>query len=159
MRFLVPLLTWLVLSTPALAQDAVHHDAEIKLDPAHGSVEIKDQIRITGLGPSAFALSPAFTVRALTVDGQAQTPAHKDGRLRIDLGPPGAHDVRITTHATFTGQDQPPFLTTEGGFLAGPWLAHPPGSLATWVLNGETTGSQKWLTAARLSAEADAADH
>ncbi len=159
MRFLASLLAWLVLSTSAWAQEAIHHDAEITLDPAHGTIDIDDQIRITGQGPTPFALSPAFTVQALTVDGQPQTPAHTDGRLRIDLGPPGAHDVRITTQATFPGQNQPPFLTTEGGFLAGPWLAHPKGRLATWFLNGETPGSQKWLTAGTLMSENDAADH
>ena len=158
MRFLLPLLARRVLGTPAIAQEAVHHDADITLNPAHGTVEINDQIGLVGQGPTPFVLSPAFTVLALTVDGQPQEIAHTDGRLHIDLGPPGAHDVRITTHATFTGQDQPPFLTAEGGFLAGHWLAHPKGRLATWVLNGETPQGQKWLTAGKLSAEDDATD-
>lgn len=159
MRLIAPLIAWLVLGTPALAQEAAHHDAQVSLDPARGTVQVEDHIRVSGQGRTTFALSPAFIVQALSVDGQPQDGAHQDGRLRIDLGPDGTHEVRITTQATLPHQSQPPFLTAEGGFLGGNWLAHPVDHLATWVLNGETPRGQKWLTAGRLSAEDDTQDH
>lgn len=159
MRLIAPLLAWLVLGTPAFAQEAAHHDAQVSLDPARGTVQIEDHIRVSGQGRATFALSPVFIIQSVTVDGRPQDTTHQDGRMRIDLGPDGTHDVRITTQATLTHQSQPLFLTAEGGFLGGNWLAHPVGHLATWVLNGETPSGQKWLTAGRLSAEDDAQDH
>lgn len=150
------LLACLLFTAPAWADDAVHHIANVMLDPAQGAIEIKDQIHIAGQGRTAFALSPVFVVKALSVDGVSQAPACGGGLVLIDLGGAGKHDVRITTQAKLTTQSQhsqPPFLGPEGGFLTGDWLAHPPGSLATWTIDGETPTGQKWLTPGQLMFE------
>ena len=156
MKFFAPLIAVFLCISPAVAVDFVHHQAQVILDPAHGAIEVYDQIQIEGQGRTAFALSPVFVVKALHVDGTVQPPLRVNDQVLIDLGAAGAHDVLIATQAklTTTSQhSQPPFLGAEGGFLAGDWLAHPQDRLATWTIDGETPGGQKWLTPGRLSGE------
>lgn len=158
MKLFASLVSVLLFATSAQAQDAAHHIAFINVDPALSDIQVQDLIQVTGQGPTAFALSPAFTVHSLIVDGHAQQPARSDGQILIELGFAGAHEIQITTSATLADSAQPSFLTTEGGLLARDWLAHPKGRLATWTLNGETPGGQKWLTAGRLMLENDTQD-
>jgi len=153
MRLLAPLLAWLLLGASAWAQDTAHHSAFINLDPARGDIQVQDLIQVSGQGPTAFTLSPAFTVQSLKVDGHTQDPERHDGQILVELGRTGTHEIQIITRATLSGTAQPPFLTVEGGLVAGGWLAHPKDRLATWTLTGETPSGQKWLTAGRLMVE------
>lgn len=165
MRLLVSLLAAIlfatpVFSTPAWAQDAAHHQVDVTMDPAKGEIQVRDRIEMSGQGRIGFALSPAFVIKALSVDGVSQAPARKDGDVFIDLGNTGAHTISIETQAKLgsdTQHGQPPFLGTDGGFLSEDWLAHPGGFSATWEIKGETPSGQKWLTPGRLAAEAEQA--
>lgn len=157
MRLVGALLGCLLFAAPAYGADAVHHLATVTLDPAQGTVEVHDEIHISGQGRTAFALSPVFVIKALSVDGVAQAAARGDGHVMIDLGKAGGHEVRITTAAklaTTTQHRQPPFLGAEGGFMSEDWLAHPLDRLATWTVNCEVPAGQRCLTPGRLMFEA-----
>lgn len=160
MKLLAPLLAALLFAMPAwaqdTAQDVVHHQVHVEMDPAKGEIQVRDQIQMSGQGRIGFALSPAFIIKALSVDGISQAPARKDDQVFIDLGSAGAHTVSIETQAKFNSESQhgqPPFLGADGGFLTQDWLAHPRGHSATWEIKGETPTDQKWLTPGRLAAE------
>lgn len=165
MRLLVPLLAGILFAMPAsaqdTAQDVVHHQVHVEMDPARGEIHVRDQIQMSGQGRIGFALSPAFVIKTLSVDGISQAPARKaparkNGEVFIDLGSAGAHTVSIETQAKFNSESQhgqPPFLGADGGFLTQDWLAHPRGHSATWEIKGDTPADQKWLTPGRLAAE------
>ena len=165
MRLLAPLFAAILFATPVFsmptraqdgAQNAAHHVVHVEMDPAKGEIQVRDHIQMPGQGRIGFALSPAFVIKALNVDGVSQAPARKDANVFIDLGSSGPHTISIETQAKLssdTQHGQAPFLGADGGFLSEDWLAHPRGFSATWEIKGETPSGQKWLTPGRLSAE------
>jgi len=155
MKTICALILSLCFAVPAWAAPAAHHEVQVRLDPAMSTVVVKDQISVHGQGPTPFTLSSAFSITSLSVDGQAVSPLHKQGRLVIDLGSIGPHEISIATKATLSQKTQVPFLTAEGGYLGSNWLAHPGDRLATWTLNGQSPKGQKWLTEGRLVSESD----
>jgi len=155
MKSVVALILSLCFAVPAWAAPAAHHEVQVQLDPAMSTVVVKDQISVHGQGPTPFTLSAAFSITSLSVDGQTQAPTHMQGRLVIDLGSMGPHEISIATKATLAQKKQVPFLTAQGGYLGSNWLAHPVDRLATWTLNGQSPKGQKWLTEGRLVSESD----
>jgi len=155
MKTICALILSLCFAAPAWASQVAHHEVQVQLDPVMSTVVVKDQISVHGQGPTPFTLSSAFSITSLSVDGQAQAPARKQGRLVIDLGPMGSHEISIATKATLSQKTQVPFLTAQGGYLGSNWLAHPGDYLATWTLDGQSPKGQKWLTEGRLISEAD----
>lgn len=133
----------LLLATPVWAEGVVHHLVQMNLNPAQGQIDVSDVISLDGEGRTAFALSPAFVVKGLSVDGKTQPPARTDGGLLIDLGDAGRHEIRIDVAAKLSTQEQasqPPFLSAEGGFLSSGWLPHPPDALPP----GTSPGKRPW---------------
>ena len=72
----------------ARAAEILRHDARVSLIPEQGLMRVHDRMRVRGAGLFRFALSPAFVIEHVELDGRQAT-------LPIDLGP-GPRDADIT---------------------------------------------------------------
>jgi len=139
-----------VLSTvPARAQPAVvHHTATVQIDPERAQLHVEDTVTLQDSGTITLILSPAFTIEAVSVNSKP-APVHRDGdELTVRLSGPSPHEVRLS----YQGQGEP-LLSSEGGFVAPSWLAHPENALATWSITGQTSAGQKFIVPGKLLSE------
>lgn len=130
-------------ATPARAADsqAAHHDARVRLDPAQGTVEVRNTVVFEAQGRVALRLNPAFVVESLSLNGNRRAPDRHGDFLSVDVGNSGVHTIALHTRAnlaTQTAHETPPFMNAEGGFFARGWLGHPRDRRATYRIEVTT---------------------
>ncbi len=125
-------LAWAAVG-PALADSftgggrELHHEMEVRLDPASRSLTVKDRMRVRGRGRVTFHLAPNLTVSALSVDGKRAVPARHGSAWRVDLGAAGEHAVIFEYSGRLERTDEEahrrgihrPVAAPEGSFLPG----------------------------------------
>ncbi|PWC36356.1 M1 family aminopeptidase [Azospirillum sp. TSO35-2] len=121
-----------------------HHDVELTLDPAAGTLEAVDRLTLPA-GPQAFQLDPALTVREARA-GERSLPVERRGaQVRLTVPPDGAVTVRYGGRLPgFTGGTGPA-LDADGAFLPG---------LAGWLPELPAAGEEPptWRLSVRLPA-------
>ena len=88
LTFAVAMLTY---AAPTFAaSDSVHHSATVRIAPERARLKVEDTLAVKSGGEITLMLSAAFTVDALTVNGQPATVQRDSDRLgeglRGDLG-------------------------------------------------------------------------
>ncbi|MGF7176205.1 M1 family metallopeptidase [Azospirillum doebereinerae] len=139
---------------------AVHHDLDVTLDPAAGTLEVSDRLRLPP-GAREFRLAPELAVREASVAGRS-LPVRRDGdRLRLTV-PDGADDVLIRYGGTL-----PAFAArtdraagAEGAFLPGlsGWLPSTGLEPPSWRLSVRVPAPFLAVATGRLVEETRGAD-
>ncbi|WP_085557357.1 M1 family metallopeptidase [Azospirillum agricola] len=151
---LVPMVAALILGVVAPAwaatalTPAVHHDLDVTLDPAAGTLEVTDRVSLPP-GVREFRLLPGLTLREASAAGRP-LPARRDGgRLTLTV-PEGAGEVTIRYGGTLPdfGRERSigAAVGAEGAFLPG---------LSGWLpsTGGETGGEPpSWRLSVRVPA-------
>ena len=71
----------------------LHHDITVFIDPPSRGLEVVDRIAIDGGGQVDFYLAADLVAGGFTVDGRQAEPKRAGERWRVELGPPGAHQL------------------------------------------------------------------
>ena len=161
----VVVLAWAAAGTAAAhgGGPGLHHDMEVRLDPASRSLAVTDRIHVRGRGTVAFHLAPSFTVSALSVDGKSTVPARHDGAWRVDLGSAGEHVVVFEYSGRLEQTDarprrlgfHRPVAAAEGSFLpdSGGWYPRLAGTDFTYRIAVDVPRSQRVVVPGRLVEE------
>ncbi len=128
-------LVWLASGALAAAAGggdaALHHDLDVRLDPAQRRLVVSDRLTLTGGGVVTFRLNPDFEVTGLIVDGRAADPVGAAGRLDIELGGYGEHRLVIDYRGRLARLPERPRMRDRTGAVADPRGSFLPGS-AGW---------------------------
>ncbi|MGI9420547.1 MAG: M1 family metallopeptidase [Geminicoccaceae bacterium] len=125
-RFVLPIMiaAFLALAssmTPAFAEDRLHHDLELTLDPAAGNLQVADHIDVSGYQRLAIKPAPGLSIDTITVDGETLTTDSEDGVTWIPLPDDGAHRVELVYGGVLQGEQSrgglAPLVSAEGVFL------------------------------------------
>jgi hypothetical protein len=163
------LLGGLLIALPLQAVSAAappHLEIDIELDPATRQLVATATLTIEG-EKQILALAPGMTLTALVVDGRPRAlPANPSGSLRIDLGGPGRHQLRLSyrgqlaplpdlDHRGVLGR-LPPMADTQGSYLpAGSGWYPDPGEPFSYRLRLQLPAGQKGLVPGTLVRESD----
>ena len=124
--------------TASAAEETLHHDIEIQLDPASSKLEVTDRIEVSGHETLAIKLASGLELGEALVDGKAVSPTSDDGVFWIDLPESQAAEVVLTYGGILEADNSrgglSPLLAKEGGFLPYGlgWFANG-GSESDWV--------------------------
>lgn len=109
------------LPVAATAEDRLHHDLELTLDPATSRLEVIDRIDVKGQEQLALKLAPGLTLGEVVVDNEAVSPGTDDGVIWIELPAGDDHRVELAYGGVLeTGESRgqlAALLAPEGGFL------------------------------------------
>jgi aminopeptidase N len=116
----------------AEAAGTIHHNTDVRLDPASRSVQVTDQVEIEAGGTLRFRLSPRLKPSRVEVNGVPITPSGGPGGWSIPAGEQGPKRLVIRYEGVLAALDASgsPFGGSEpgsgedGGFLPGgtAWL-------------------------------------
>jgi aminopeptidase N len=138
-RFLFPTLPTLVVAiltggvcASAEAAGNIHHNADVRLDPASRSVQVTDRVEIEAGGTLQFRLSKLLKPTLVEVNGAQVAPIGRSGIWSIPAGDPGPKRVVIRYEGTLAPLDvsgspfggSEPGSGEDGSFLSGgtAWL-------------------------------------
>ncbi len=146
----------------AAHHSTLHHDAQVRIDPARGTLESNDIVTLTDRGRIALALDAAIVVDRVSVDGVAQTPLRHGDTLTIDLGPMGTHRIALHETARISTRYGTSSVTLDGGVITGAWLAQPVGvprtARVSYRITVTTPPGQIAVMDGRLERESHSAD-
>ncbi len=152
-----------VLPTKA-AEEELHHDIEIRLNPTSSKLDVTDRIEVSGHAALAIKLAPGLELEEAEIDGDAVTPTNDGGVLWIDLPEGETSAVTLSYGGVLENDDSrgglSPLLASEGGFLPYGlgWLANG-GSESDWVtyeLTVTTTAPYQAIVTGEMTEETDA---
>ncbi len=114
----------------------LHHDMQVELDPAAGSLHISDHVRLQGSGEASFRLAENMIITGIRVDGKIVAQSRRGGALKLNLGDEGNHRIEIDYRGILSSFPNQP-RTLEGA----PLIVSPEGSYlspgAAWHLMAE----------------------
>lgn len=88
-------------ASAAWAAPLVHHDLDVALDPAAGTLEVSDRLRLPP-GAREFRLAPELTLREASADGRPIAVRRDGDRLRLTV-PDGAGGLLLRYGGTLPG--------------------------------------------------------
>ena len=151
-------------STVVAADGRLHHDVDVRLDPATGRIAIDDVVRIDRTGGLDISLADWLSIADARVGGRPVAPQRRAGGWRLALPAGGSHVVTLELRG------QVPPLPTNGrrrtaGGVSGPDGSYLPGH-AGWLprfgdgpvsyrLRVETPLPHRAVATGRLVDEAD----
>lgn len=148
-------LTTLALASHAGAQAVAHHAATAFVDPAQGVVRVMDRLSFESAeaGETVLRLSAEFDLDSAVLNDRPVDLKRTPNGLIVPLDRSGAHTLALTYQS-----DDHAYLTKDGGFLDGDWLAHPADRLATWRIEARSTKGQKLVMPGSLLSEQSDSD-
>jgi len=120
------------------AEEMLHHDLDVFVDPASSKLEVTDRIKVGGHTALAIKLAPGLELKEALIEGEAVSPTSDDGVLWIELPNEEANDVTLSYGGVLEGNPGRGglslLLAKEGGFLPYGlgWLANG-GAESDWV--------------------------
>ena len=159
------------------AAQAIHHELELQLLPAQGTLQGTQRITLPADGPSArFFLAPQVEVHRVALDGVPLRVSFARGILDVRL-PHGLRDGQVTLEISYSGHFSDPVpqapitnedptygvaatISERGTFLAGGsgWYADPRSGNATWSIKISAPSGYLAVTAGRLNEQTTTAD-
>ncbi|MGI9492423.1 MAG: hypothetical protein ACR2QF_08500, partial [Geminicoccaceae bacterium] len=128
----------LFVSAAAAAEEKLHHELDVFLDPAASKLVVTDRIKVSGHSTLAIKLAPGLELNEALIDGNVVSPTTDDGVLWIELASEEANEVTLSYGGVLKRDDSrgglSPLLAEEGGFLPYGlgWLANG-GAENDWV--------------------------
>ena len=128
----------LFVGATAAAEEKLHHDLDVFLDPAASKLEVTDRIEVSGHATLAIKLAPGLELSETVIDGETVSPTADDGVFWIELSGEKATEVTLSYGGVLEIDDGrrglSPLLAKEGGFLPYGlgWLANG-GAEDDWV--------------------------
>src|SRR5262249_29121991 len=116
---------------PAGAQtQAPHHEILLSLDPAAGTVKVRDRIEVSARNQIALRLATWMRPSDIRLDGRAISARSTDGGIALTLPNAGPHQIDVIAEGAIARdgaghQADPasvPFASADGLYLPG-WVA------------------------------------
>ncbi|MEM7042958.1 MAG: M1 family aminopeptidase [Pseudomonadota bacterium] len=144
--------------TTAAAEERLHHDIDLIIEPASGQMSATDRIDVAGHGHLAIKPAPGIAIDTIKVDGEAIAPTSEGGVTWIALPSEEAHQVEIVYGGRLEQADSraglSPMITADGVFLPYGigWLANggSEDGQATYVLNLDVPSAYKAVATGSL---------
>jgi aminopeptidase N len=158
-----------VASFSALANPSAHHEIQLRIDPAGGSIRINDRISVLGQHEINFSLAGWMRIAELRVDGKQVEHSLRGELYVVDLPDRGRHVVEVLAsgslpkpeadkrgHQTGAG----PVAEEDGVYLPGwsGWFPSVQGIKSTYRLSITTPQSHRSTATAELVAERNGQD-
>jgi hypothetical protein len=163
MRRLAILALGLCACAAARAEQPLHHDIELRLDPEAGRIEVVDRITVSGRERLPLDLAAGLMPEGATIDGQPLDPAPAGAGWTLALPDQGEHELVLRYSGSLAAaggqRGARPLLTAEGGFLpyGEGWLTASDEPWRTWRLRLDLPLPHKGVATGRLVAEAEEA--
>ncbi len=111
----------LLATTMARADDRIHHEIDLVLEPESGRLDVADRISVSGRELLAIKPAAGLAINDIVVDGDAITAESEDGVTWIPLPSKGDHQVEITYGGSLkqsaSGRSLSPMIASGNAFL------------------------------------------
>lgn len=124
---------WIATGTVARAANApIHHDVEVRLDPAAGQISIDDVIRVEARGHLDMAVADWLSIDSAQVGGRTAAAARFGDAWRLTLPDGGDHVVTLRLSGQIPALPEKGRPRTAGGGVSGAEGSYLPG-YADWL--------------------------
>ena len=145
---------------------SVHHTMTVRLDPQKRTLEVSDNLRVTGSGEVVFHLAQNLVITGIKRNGQTVAHSRRAETLHVQLGSESEHDITLQYKGLLArlpsgleGLSRLPFMASEkGSYLSGGSAWHPyvEGIAASYRLTLIVPEAQKAIVPGRLIEELSA---
>ncbi len=111
----------LMVFSAAAAEEKLHHDLDLTLDPQASTLQVTDRIEVSGHTKLALKLAPGLDLAEALINGEGVEPSSENGVLWIELPKGKGSEVLLSYGGVLSSDDSrgglSPLLANEGGFL------------------------------------------